>query len=140
VQPRQLGGAIHVHPNGRFVYAANRCDQSIDTAQGKVFAGGENSIAAYAIDAVTGEPTLVQHADTHSYHVRTFSIDPTGRLLVTASIKALHRRTSDGVEAVPASLSVFRILGDGRLDFVRTIDVETRGSNMQYWMGMVSAG
>ncbi len=140
VRPRQLGGAIHVHPNGKFVYAANRCDQSVDTPQGKVFTGGENSIVVYAIDARTGEPMLLQHADTHSFHVRTFSIDPTGRLLVTASVKALHRRTADGVDAVPAALSVFRILGDGRLDFVRTIDVETPGSSMQYWMGMVSAG
>lgn len=139
-QPRQLGGAIHVHPEGKFVYAANRCDQSVDTPLGKLFAGGENSIAVYAIDARTGEPTLLQHADTHSFHVRTFSIDPTGRLLVTASIKALQRRTVDGVDLVPAALSVFRILGDGRLDFVRTIDVETSDSGMQYWMGMVSAG
>ena len=139
-QPRQLGGAIHVHPGGTFVYAANRCDQSVETPQGKVFTGGENSIAVYAIDARTGEPTLLQHAQTHSFHVRTFSIDPTGRLLVAASIKALCRRTADVVEPVPAALSMFRILDDGCLDFVRTIDVETPGSSMQYWMGMVSAG
>lgn len=140
VRPRQLGGAIHVHPNGKFVYAANRCDQSIETPQGKVFTGGENSIVVYAIDARSGEPTLLQHAETHSFHVRTFSIDPTGRLLITASIKALCRRTEGVVEPVPATLSVFRILDDGRLNFVRTIDVETPGSSMQYWMGMVSAG
>lgn len=138
--PRQLGGAIHVHPNGKFVYAANRCDQSVETQQGKVFAGGENSIAVYAIDARTGEPTLLQHADTQSFHVRTFSIDPTGRLLVAASIKALNRRAANGIEAVPAALSVFRIRDNGRLDFVRKTDVETSGSSMQYWMGMVSAG
>lgn len=137
LQSRQLGGAIHVHPNGRFVYAANRCDQSVDTPAGKVFAGGENNIAVYAIDPKTGEPQLIEHTDTRSFHVRTFSLDPSGRLLITASIRALNRETSGGLEAVPAALSIFRIGDDGRLGFVRKLDVETSGAAMQYWMGIV---
>ena len=60
---RQLAGTVHVHSNGRFVYSVNRAD---DTA-------GENSIAVYALDQATGEPTPIQHADTHSIHVRTFA-------------------------------------------------------------------
>jgi 6-phosphogluconolactonase len=39
---------------------------------------------------------------------------------------------------VPASLSVFRIGPDGRLEFVRKYDVETSQGQMQYWMGMVA--
>ena len=139
VKPRQLGGAIHVHPGGGFVYVANRCDQSVDTPAGKVFAGGENNIAVYAIDPSTGEPTLLEHTDTRSFHVRTFSISPCGRLLVTASIKALQRETASGLEAVPAALSVFRIADDGRLAFVRKVDVETPGAQLQYWMGILDA-
>jgi 6-phosphogluconolactonase (cycloisomerase 2 family) len=138
MRPRQLGGAIHVHPNGRFVYAANRCDHSVDSPAGKVFAGGENNIAVYAIDQAIGEPTLIQHADMPSFHVRTFAIDPSGRLLVAASIKALQREVAGSLEAVPAALSVFRIANDGRLEFVRKIDVETPGSRLQYWMGIVA--
>src|SRR5947199_777286 len=112
---RQLAGTVHVHPNGRFVYSVNRAD---DTA-------GENSIAVYALDQATGEPTPIQHADTHSIHVRTFAIDPSGKLMVTGSIKPHVLREGNETKPVSAALSVFRIGDDGRLDFVRKYDVET---------------
>lgn len=137
-QSRQLGGPIHVHPSGRCVYVANRCDQHVEEDGRKVFAGGENNIAVYAIDPQTGAPTLLQHADTQSFHVRTFACDPGGRLLVTASIKPLGRREGDAVREVPAALSVFRIREDGRLDYVRQYAVDTQEGQMQYWMGMVA--
>ena len=73
----------------------------------------------------TGEPTLIQHADTHAYHVRTFAIDPSGRMLVAASIKPIAVREGDEVVNVPAALSVLRIGSDGKLAFVRKYDVET---------------
>src|SRR5690606_18819218 len=126
-KPRQLAGTIHVHPNGRFVYVANRADHAVDHARQKVFGGGENSIAVFAIDPATGEPRLVQHADTRSYHVRTFAFDPTGRLMVAASIKAMKVRDGDGVKTVPAAMTVFRCGEDGRLEYVRTYDVESGG-------------
>jgi 6-phosphogluconolactonase (cycloisomerase 2 family) len=97
----------------------------------------ENNIAVYAIDPDTGEPTLVQHADTQSFHVRTFACDPSGRLLVTASIKPHAVLEGGEVAPVPAALSVFRIGDDGQLLFVRKYDVETTDGQMQYWMGMV---
>ena len=124
---RQLAGTVHVHSNGRFVYSVNRAD---DTA-------GENSIAVYALDQATGEPTPIQHADTHSIHVRTFAIDPSGRLLVAASVKAIDARTSAAVTRIPASLTVFRISDDGKLEFVRKYDVE-HADRTQYWMGIVN--
>ena len=102
----------------------------------RVFGGGENSIAAFAIDPRTGEPTLIQHADTHSFHVRTFAFDPGGRLMVTASIKPLAMREGNIVKTVPAAQSVFRVAREGKLDFVRKYDVETAGKD-HYWMGMV---
>jgi 6-phosphogluconolactonase (cycloisomerase 2 family) len=139
LKPRQLGGTVHVHPNGRFVYLVNRADHTVEHAGKKVFGGGENSIAVFAIHPKTGEPTLIQHADTHSYHVRTFAIDPSGRLLVSGSIKPLAVRDGDTVTTVPAALSVFRIRDDGKLDFVRKYDVDAAGRT-HYWMGMVGLG
>lgn len=136
VRPRQLAGTVHVHPNGRYVYVANRADWTVEYAGSKVFGGGENSIAVYAIDQTTGEPKLIQHADTHSLHVRTFAIDPSGRLMVTASIKPLAVREGDKVTTVPAALSVLRVGSDGKLEFVRKYDIETRGK-IHYWMGMM---
>jgi hypothetical protein len=91
----------------------------------------------YAIDPVTGEPTLIQNAETHSFHVRTFACDPSGRLLGTASIKALAVQDGTGVKTAPAALSVFSIRQDGHLDFARKYDVATSGSQLQYWMGIV---
>jgi 6-phosphogluconolactonase len=138
-RPRQIAGPIHVHPSGRCVYVANRADHSVEEDGRKVFTGGENNIAVFALDPHTGAPTLVQHADTQSFHVRTFACDPGGRLLVTASIKPLDRREEGGsVREVPAALSVFRIGQDGRLAFVRQYPVETSGGQMQYWMGMAA--
>ncbi len=135
VKLRQLAGTIHVHPNGRFVYVMNRNDGTVDYAGQKVFAGGDNSIAVYAIDPKTGEPTLIQHADTHAIHVRTFAIDPSGRMMVAASIAPIAVREGDKVVNVPATLSVMRIGNDGKLAFVRKYDVET-GGKIHYWMGM----
>ncbi|RTZ45484.1 3-carboxymuconate cyclase [Candidimonas sp. SYP-B2681] len=137
VRPRQIAGPIHVHPSGKFVYAANRADQTVELDGHKVFGGGENNIAVYGIDDATGEPTLIQHADTHSFHVRTFACDPTGQLLVAASIRKMTVGSDGGVVTVPAALTVFRIT-DGRLTFERKYDVEVPDNEMQYWMGMVA--
>lgn len=135
-KPRQLAGTVHVHPNGRHVYFINRNSGTVDHGGRAVFGGGENSVVAFSIDQATGETKLLQHADTHSYHVRTFAIDPSGRLLVTASITPLAVRRGDTIETVPAALSLFRIGEDGRLSFVRRYDVPTDGK-VHYWMGMV---
>lgn len=135
-KPRQLTGTVHVHPNGRFVYFINRNNGTIDYNGQPVFNGGENSVVVFAIDPSTGKPTLLQHADTHSYHVRTFAIDPSGRLLVTASITPLAVRRGDQVQIVPAALSLFRIGDDGKLTFVRKYDVPTNGK-VHYWMGVL---
>ena len=133
---RQLVGTVHVHPNGRTVYVANRSGETIEHAGQRVFAGGENSLAVYAIDQVTGEPNLIQHVDTHGIHPRTFHIDPSGRLLVVAHIMGLKVRDGDAIIDVPARLSLFRIAADGRLDFARSYDVDV-GSRTMWWMGMI---
>ena len=136
IRGRQVAGTVHVHPNGRTVYVANRASSTTEIDGQKVFVGGENSLAVYHIDATTGEPTPIQHVDTRGIHCRTFHIDPSGRLLVAAHIMGLPVRRGSAIEFVPACLSLFRIAEDGRLDFVRKYDVEV-GERTMWWMGMV---
>jgi 6-phosphogluconolactonase len=132
----QAAGGIHVHPDGRAVYVSNRANATVEFNGKRVFRGGENNIAVFSIDQGSGEPVLVQHADPQSFHARTFSIDPTGRILVAASIADMWVREGDGARHVPAALTVFRIGNDGRLDFARKIDVEL-GGRFQWWTGFV---
>lgn len=134
---RQLAGAIHVHAKGHVVYVSNRADNTEEFEGRRVFRGGENSIAVFSIDPATGEPTLIQHADPRSFHVRTFALDPSGRLLVAANTIPMLVRDGTGVRHVPAGLAVFRVAADGTLDFVRKVDVETPGKKTQFWMGLV---
>ncbi len=138
-KPGQQAGAIHAHPNGRFVYVTNRNQREADDGGRKVFAGGENSIAAFAIDPTTGEPTLIETVDGHGIHLRTFGIDPDGRLLVAASIRPILVRDGDEIKTLTAGLMVYRIGEDGRLNFVRKYDVDT-SAGQQFWSGMVTIG
>ena len=137
VRRGQALGTIHVHPNGRFVYLANRASGTTDFQGKSVFAGGENSIAVFSIDQNTGEPTLIQNADTRGIHARTFALDPSGRILVAANMMQLPVREAKGVSAVPASLAVFRVRDDGKLDFVRKYNVDV-GTGTMFWMGMIA--
>jgi 6-phosphogluconolactonase len=136
VRGRQVAGTIHIHPNGRFVYVANRASSTVGEGAHRVFAGGENTIAVYAIDPTTGEPEPIQHVDTRGIHCRTFHIDPSGRLLAAAHIIGLPVKDGQDVRNVPACLSLFRIGADGKLDFVRKYDVDV-GDRQMFWMGMV---
>jgi 6-phosphogluconolactonase len=136
IRGRQAAGTVHVHPSGRFVYAVNRASSATEVEGKPVFVGGENTLAVYEIDTTTGEPTPIQHVDTHGIHCRTFHIDPSGRLLVAAHIMALPVREGSSIRVVPASLAVFRINDDGKLDFIRKYDVDV-GDKTMFWMGMV---
>ncbi len=102
-----------------------------------MFAGGENSIAVYSINQETGEPTLIQNADTRGVHPRTFAIDPSGRILVVANMQQVLVRDKEEVRWLPAVLSVFRIGSDGKLGFVRKYDQDTSGGRSLFWTGMV---
>src|SRR5712671_1202051 len=44
IRARQAAGTVHVHPNGRLLYGANRAEQTVEFQGKKVFKGGENSI------------------------------------------------------------------------------------------------
>jgi 6-phosphogluconolactonase (cycloisomerase 2 family) len=129
----QGAGPIHVHPNGKFVYMTNRTWPANRGERDMTQRGGENTIAVFAIDQQTGAPTRLQNIDGRGIQLRTFGIDPGGRLLAVASIMA----RTDG--SLPAGISVMRIGDDGRLDFLRKYEVET-GSRYQFWSGMVTLG
>jgi 6-phosphogluconolactonase len=134
LRPEQMVGPIHIHPNGRFVYVGNRAGGLIESGGKKFAAGGENTIALFSINHDSGEPRLVQAIDTHGFHPRTFSIDPTGRMLVAANLQELPVRDGEDVRVQPATLSTYRIGNDGTLTFVRSYDVETKGL-LQFWSG-----
>jgi len=135
-------GPIHVHPNGRFVYLTNRANVTATANQERfqglpVFNSNESSIAVYAIDQQTGEPTLIETAYAEGAHTRTFSFDASGRILVAGSLAAIAVRQGDKVNVVPAALSVFRVGENGKLTFVRKYDVDTGTNLTQWWTGMV---
>ena len=139
-RPGQALSTIHVHPNGRFVYLANRASGTTEFAGMSVFAGGENNIAVFAVNGDTGEPTLIQNVATQGYHPRTFAVDSSGRILVVGNQNAMMVRENgtENVRTVPASLAVYRVRDDGRLEFMRKYDVETGGRRNMFWMGLVS--
>jgi 6-phosphogluconolactonase len=130
IRGRQAVGTVKVHPNGQVAYVANRASQTRDG----VFVGGENTLAVFALDPTSGEPTSIQHVDTRGMHCRNFHIDPSGQLLVASHITGLTQPDSS---FVPACLSVFRIDSDGKLDYVRKYDVDV-GERQMFWMGMVT--
>jgi 6-phosphogluconolactonase len=119
------------------LYLANRASATVEFEGKKVFAGGENSIAAFSINQSTGEPTLVGSIDGRGITLRTFGLDPTGRMLVAASQLPLPVRDGATVKMLSAGLSVYRIGADGGLEFVRKYDVDV-GRNNQFWSGVVA--
>jgi 6-phosphogluconolactonase (cycloisomerase 2 family) len=127
VKAGQTASSIHLHPNGQFVYVANR---------GALASGGTNNIAVFRINQQTGEPSLIQNIDTHGSTPRTFSIDPSGRMLVVGN----QTTTAVAGRMVPANLAVFRIRTNGMpgmLDFVQTYDLAV-GRKPLWWTGLVS--
>ena len=136
IRSRQAASTVHVHPNGRFLYGANRSQDTVDFEGKKVYKGGENNIVVYSIDQTTGEPTPIQHIETRGIHPRTFHIDPSGRLMVVQHNLPVNVRDGNEVRTVAAGLSVFRIGDDGKLTFVRKYDIDV-GDRLMFWMGMV---
>ena len=61
---------VAVHPNGRFVYASNR---------------GNDSIAIFAVDPAAGTLSLIGFQSTLGKGPRMFAIDPTGNFLIAAN-------------------------------------------------------
>jgi 6-phosphogluconolactonase (cycloisomerase 2 family) len=125
----QTTSTVHVHQNGRFVYVGNR---GTPTTPGR-----RNDIAVFRINEATGEPALIQNADTHGFTPRTFSLDPSGRVLVVGNQNSVSINDGGATTFVPANLAVFRIGNDGTLTFVQRYDVAV-GRKPLWWMGIVA--
>ncbi|MCX4165422.1 MULTISPECIES: lactonase family protein [Paraburkholderia] len=68
----QVGAAaIHLSPDGRFVYASNR--------------GDANEIVIFAVDAANGHLKLVGRQSSLGKSPREFAIDPTGQWLIVGN-------------------------------------------------------
>ncbi|MDB5143240.1 MAG: lactonase family protein [Mucilaginibacter sp.] len=63
--------AIHITPDGKFLYATDRLEAS--------------GLLIYSINQENGELTLVQRQPTYGKNPRDFAIDPTGHFLVAAN-------------------------------------------------------
>jgi 6-phosphogluconolactonase len=125
VMPGQTTSSVHVHPDGRVVYVANR----------GATAANANEIAVFRINQQTGEPSLIQNVDTHGFTPRTFAVDPSGRMLVVGNQTTVAGRGAGASGTVPANLATFRILADGRLEFVNRYDIAV-GQKPLWWVGL----
>jgi 6-phosphogluconolactonase len=67
--PTNTSSAIHLHPNGKFVYVSNR---------------GHNSISAFKISA-NGDLEMVDQQTKSISTPRDFNIDPTGKFMIVAN-------------------------------------------------------
>jgi 6-phosphogluconolactonase len=65
------GAAIHLSPDGHFLYASNRLET--------------NEINIYAVNQETGLLTFVARQSTYGKNPRDFAIDPTGKFLIVAN-------------------------------------------------------
>lgn len=136
---RQAACTLHVHPNGRFLYLANRAFDAVKVDGKDVFPGGENNIAVFAIDQATGEPRLIQNEDVRGIYPRTFALDPGARMLVATNVEPRLARDGAGTKTVPANIATFKVGADGKLTFVHSYEVDT-GGEQQFWSGMVTLG
>jgi len=137
IRSRQAACTLHAHPNGRFLYLANRAYDTVKIDGKDVFPGGENNIAVYSIDQVTGEPTLIQNEDVRGVYPRTFALDPSGRMLAVTDVEPKLVRDGTSLKTIPANIATFHVRGDGKLTFAHNYEVHT-GKDTQFWSGMVS--
>lgn len=115
----QLAGAVHVHPNGRFVYVSNR---AWDTLADDPVVDGANTIAIFEIDQSSGEPHLIQQIDTRGIFPRTFGIDDAGQMLAVGNQEPGEIRISGVTRRVVPNLVIFGIGDDGRLTYLQQHD------------------
>ena len=136
---RQSACTLHAHPNGRFLYLANRAFDTVKDDGKDVFPGGENNIAVFAIDQATGEPTLIQNEDVRGVYPRTFALDPSARMLAVTDVEPKLTRDKFGISTIPANISTFKVGSDGKLTFTNNYEIDT-GGQLQFWSGMVECG
>jgi 6-phosphogluconolactonase len=72
-EPRVAPLDIRLHPNGKFVYSANR---------------GDNSIATFALDEGTGRMNRVDITKTGGQGPREMNIEPSGKFLFVCNLQS----------------------------------------------------
>ncbi|MCO8161083.1 lactonase family protein [Pseudomonas sp. 21LCFQ010] len=115
---KQRGGAVKIHPNGRYLYVSNRSDAVNPGQRQDVFSGGENTLAVFALDPASGEPRLIQHVETQGVEARTLSIEASGQMLIVANQKSVWIEEGATDRRLLACLSFFEIGPQGLLKFV----------------------
>ncbi|WP_459252556.1 lactonase family protein [Paraburkholderia sediminicola] len=98
------GSAIHLSPDGRFVYASNR--------------GDANDIVIFSVDPTNGHLKKIGHQSSLGKSPREFAIDPTGNWLIvgnqnSGSVYVFKRDQQSGLlEANPKRIDI-----DSPVDF-----------------------
>ncbi len=134
---RQAMSGIHFHPRGHVVYVSNRAYGRVDSDLGPAAPEGEDNIAVFSVDPKTGKPTPIQHAPTHGHLPRTFSIDPSGRMLVAANSEASPKVAKDGsVREAPLSLVAFKVAENGTLTESEVITFPEK-HRLLFWAGFL---
>jgi len=72
--PKIKAADLHITPDGRFLYASERTT---------------STLAAFAVDTLTGKLTPVGHYETEE-HPRGFNIDPRGDFAIVAGMLSGH--------------------------------------------------
>ncbi len=83
---------IRVHPNGHFVYSANR---------------GHDTITAFRVNQETGQLTLIERESIRGATPRNFNLDPSGKWLLAAGQDS-HTLASFEVDQVTGELTYNR--------------------------------
>ncbi|ALM84919.1 beta-propeller fold lactonase family protein [Bordetella sp. N] len=138
VRSPQLGGAIVLHPAGRYAYVINRA-HPVPAAPGQPVPCGENSIVVFELDDATGEPRRLQRVELDGLHARCVALSEDGSVLVAALRQAGRRVDDDGrIVAHAAGLHSFHVAGSGHLALMRQ-DVVDVGTEQLFWADFVPA-
>ena len=87
-------------------------------------------MAAFSIDQATGEPKLMQNIDGRGVQLRTFGIDPSGRILIAASIVSSPvRRETTSAPSRPVSPFFAWAATAGLNSHANTTSLPATGSN-----------
>ncbi|OZI61822.1 lactonase family protein [Bordetella genomosp. 11] len=128
----QLGGAIAIHPTGRYAYVVNRA-HPVPDGSGNAAPCGENSIVVFHLDVRTGEPREMQRLALNGLHARCLALAPDGKALVAALRQTGRYKHDDGrIVECAAGFVTFHIADTGHLTFMRQ-DVVDVGNDQLFW-------
>ena len=112
-------------------YLAEKC------SPGQIIPDGEDNIAVFKINKETGTVNLIDSVDTNGSLPRTFSIDPSGRILIAANSEPARKKNKLGqVVDLPVSLSLFKIDGDGKLEQTENLAFPN-DDQLLFWAGFL---